>query len=50
MILLKVRISKWFVWSGSMAEPENIIAFLEADLESKLPLKGKQFNYRRSHL
>jgi phosphopantothenoylcysteine decarboxylase/phosphopantothenate--cysteine ligase len=24
-----------------MAEPENIIAFLEADLESKLPLKGK---------
>lgn len=26
---------------GRMAEPENIIAFLEADLESKLPLKGK---------
>ena len=25
-----------------MAEPENIIAFLEADLESKLPLKGKK--------
>ncbi|HEU4788284.1 MAG TPA: bifunctional phosphopantothenoylcysteine decarboxylase/phosphopantothenate--cysteine ligase CoaBC, partial [Flavobacterium sp.] len=24
------------------AEPENIIAFLEADLESKLPLKGKK--------
>ncbi|MFG4003876.1 bifunctional phosphopantothenoylcysteine decarboxylase/phosphopantothenate--cysteine ligase CoaBC [Flavobacterium aquidurense] len=27
---------------GRMAEPENIIAFLEADLESKLPLKGKK--------
>ncbi|MNX28410.1 Coenzyme A biosynthesis bifunctional protein CoaBC [compost metagenome] len=27
---------------GRMAEPENIISFLEADLESKLPLKGKK--------
>ena len=27
---------------GRMAEPENIIAFLEADLESKLPLKGRK--------
>ncbi|WP_413998477.1 bifunctional phosphopantothenoylcysteine decarboxylase/phosphopantothenate--cysteine ligase CoaBC [Flavobacterium sp. W1B] len=27
---------------GRMAEPENIIAFLEADLESRLPLKGKK--------
>ena len=27
---------------GRMAEPENIIAFMEADLESKLPLKGKK--------
>ena len=27
---------------GRMAEPENIIAFLENDLESKLPLKGKK--------
>ncbi|MDR7210162.1 bifunctional phosphopantothenoylcysteine decarboxylase/phosphopantothenate--cysteine ligase CoaBC [Flavobacterium piscis] len=27
---------------GRMAEPENIIAFLEADLESKLPLKEKK--------
>ncbi|MDG2431826.1 bifunctional phosphopantothenoylcysteine decarboxylase/phosphopantothenate--cysteine ligase CoaBC, partial [Flavobacterium sp.] len=27
---------------GRMAEPEHIIAFLEADLESKLPLKGKK--------
>lgn len=26
---------------GRMAEPENIISFLEADLEGKLPLKGK---------
>lgn len=27
---------------GRMAEPENIVAFLEADLMSKLPLKGKR--------
>ncbi|WP_417941986.1 bifunctional phosphopantothenoylcysteine decarboxylase/phosphopantothenate--cysteine ligase CoaBC [Flavobacterium sp. RS13.1] len=27
---------------GRMAEPENIIAFLESDLESKLPLKEKK--------
>ncbi|GGF18334.1 bifunctional phosphopantothenoylcysteine decarboxylase/phosphopantothenate--cysteine ligase CoaBC [Flavobacterium limi] len=27
---------------GRMAEPENIVAFLEDDLESKLPLKGKK--------
>jgi len=27
---------------GRMAEPENIITFLEKDLESKLPLKGKK--------
>lgn len=27
---------------GRMAEPENIIAFLEADLESRLPLRGKK--------
>ena len=26
---------------GRMAEPENIVAYLEADLESKLPLKNK---------
>ncbi|RED26714.1 phosphopantothenoylcysteine decarboxylase/phosphopantothenate--cysteine ligase [Flavobacterium cutihirudinis] len=26
---------------GRMAEPENIVAFLEADLEGKLPLRGK---------
>lgn len=26
---------------GRMAEPENIISFLEADLEQQLPLKGK---------
>jgi DNA-directed RNA polymerase subunit K/omega len=36
---------------GRMAEPENIIAFLEADLESKLPLKRKKnTNYCRSHI
>jgi phosphopantothenoylcysteine decarboxylase/phosphopantothenate--cysteine ligase len=27
---------------GRMAEPENIVSFLQADLESKLPLKGKK--------
>ena len=27
---------------GRMAEPENIIAFIEADIASKLPLKGKK--------
>ena len=27
---------------GRMSEPENIVAFLEADLENKLPLKGKK--------
>ena len=27
---------------GRMAEPENIIAFLEADWSSKLPLRGKK--------
>jgi phosphopantothenoylcysteine decarboxylase/phosphopantothenate--cysteine ligase len=27
---------------GRMAEPENIIAFIEADLEKKLPLLGKK--------
>lgn len=27
---------------GRMAEPENIISFLEKDLESKLPLRGKK--------
>lgn len=27
---------------GRMSEPEHIVAFLEADLESRLPLKGKK--------
>ena len=27
---------------GRMAEPENIVDFLEKDLESKLPLRGKK--------
>ena len=36
---------------GRMAEPENIIAFLENDLESKLPLRGKKNTcYRRPNL
>jgi phosphopantothenoylcysteine decarboxylase / phosphopantothenate---cysteine ligase len=28
---------------GRMAEPENIVSFLERDIESKLPLKGKKY-------
>ena len=28
---------------GRLAEPENIVSFLEADLASKLPLRGKKF-------
>lgn len=28
---------------GRMAEPENIVAFIESDLENQLPLRGKQF-------
>lgn len=27
---------------GRMAEPENIVAFIEADIQEKLPLKGKK--------
>jgi phosphopantothenoylcysteine decarboxylase/phosphopantothenate--cysteine ligase len=27
---------------GRMAEPENIVAFIEADIEGKLPLRGKK--------
>lgn len=27
---------------GRMAEPENIVSFLEADIKSKLPLRGKK--------
>jgi phosphopantothenoylcysteine decarboxylase/phosphopantothenate--cysteine ligase len=27
---------------GRMAEPKNIVSFIEADLESRLPLKGKK--------
>ncbi|MBQ0117673.1 MAG: bifunctional phosphopantothenoylcysteine decarboxylase/phosphopantothenate--cysteine ligase CoaBC [Flavobacterium sp.] len=27
---------------GRMAEPEHIVAFIEADIQSKLPLKGKK--------
>jgi len=28
---------------GRMAEPENILAFIERDCESKLPLRGKKY-------
>ncbi|PJE44460.1 MAG: bifunctional phosphopantothenoylcysteine decarboxylase/phosphopantothenate--cysteine ligase CoaBC [Flavobacterium sp.] len=28
---------------GRMAEPENIVAFIQRDLENQLPLRGKQF-------
>jgi phosphopantothenoylcysteine decarboxylase/phosphopantothenate--cysteine ligase len=28
---------------GRMAEPENIVAFLEKDIEGKLPLRGKKY-------
>lgn len=36
---------------GRMAEPENIISFLENDILSKLPLKGKKnINYCRSYI
>lgn len=28
---------------GRLAEPENIVSFLEADLATKLPLRGKKF-------
>jgi hypothetical protein len=35
---------------GRMAEPSTILSFLEADLESKLPLKGKDTYYGRSHI
>jgi phosphopantothenoylcysteine decarboxylase/phosphopantothenate--cysteine ligase len=35
---------------GRMAEPENIVSFLEADLESRLPLKERKFNHCWSHL
>ena len=36
------ELASGLVGEGRMAEPENIIAFLENDIASKLPLKGKK--------
>ncbi len=38
----KGELASGLLGEGRMSEPENIVAFLEADLESKLPLKGKK--------
>ena len=34
---------------GRMAEPENIVAFIESDLSSKLPLKAVSYTHLRAH-
>lgn len=36
------ELASGLVGEGRMAEPENIVAFLEDDLASKLPLRGKK--------
>ncbi len=36
------ELASGLVGEGRMAEPEDIVAFLEADIVSKLPLKGKK--------
>ena len=36
------ELASGLVGEGRMAEPEDIVAFLEADIASKLPLKGKK--------
>ena len=36
------ELASGLVGEGRMAEPENIVAFLENDIASKLPLKGKK--------
>jgi len=36
------ELASGLIGEGRMAEPENIVAFLEADLSSKLPLRGKK--------
>jgi phosphopantothenoylcysteine decarboxylase/phosphopantothenate--cysteine ligase len=36
------ELASGLVGEGRMAEPENIVAFLEKDIASKLPLKGKK--------
>jgi phosphopantothenoylcysteine decarboxylase/phosphopantothenate--cysteine ligase len=38
----KGELASGLTGEGRMAEPENIVAFLEADVEKKLPLKGKK--------
>lgn len=37
------ELASGLVGQGRMAEPEDIVAFIEQDLASKLPLKGKKF-------
>ena len=36
------ELASGLVGEGRMAEPEDIVAFIEADIASKLPLKGKK--------
>ncbi|RZJ70201.1 bifunctional phosphopantothenoylcysteine decarboxylase/phosphopantothenate--cysteine ligase CoaBC [Flavobacterium sp.] len=36
------ELASGLVGQGRMAEPENIVAFIEADIERKLPLRGKK--------
>ncbi len=38
----KGELASGLVGEGRMAEPEHILAFIEADLKSKLPLRGKK--------
>ena len=37
------ELASGLVGQGRMAEPEDIVSFLESDLASKLPLRGKKF-------
>lgn len=37
------ELASGLIGEGRMAEPEDIASFIAADLESKLPLKGKKF-------
>ncbi|MBD3582951.1 bifunctional phosphopantothenoylcysteine decarboxylase/phosphopantothenate--cysteine ligase CoaBC [Flavobacterium selenitireducens] len=36
------ELASGLIGQGRMAEPENIVSFLESDIASKLPLKGKK--------
>lgn len=40
---VKGELASGLVGEGRMAEPEEIVTFIEADIASKLPLKGKKF-------